>query len=102
MWREELGRPGCTLLHTSTLFHSTVTPPARNLLRAAKEGMQQAVGGSRRHDSSVKRDVDQKGGREEPSSVLPSAPQTLDECVAQVEAELATLGQAIPDISLFR
>ena len=46
----------------------------------------------------------QQGGPGGPasSSAVPSAPQTLDECVAQVEAELATLGQAIPDISLFR
>ena len=46
----------------------------------------------------------QQGGRGEAaaSSAIPSAPHTLDECVAQVEAELAILGQAIPDISLFR
>ena len=78
-------------------------PPPRGLLRAAKEGMlgAQAGGGSLVKSKGGGR---QQGGRGVPvsSSAVPSTPQTLDECVAQVEAELAILGEAIPDISLFR
>ena len=57
----------------------------------------QASGGS-----LVKSEGGRQQGEAAASSAIPSAPHTLDECVAQVEAELAILGQAIPDISLFR